>query len=323
MTPEATAMPATTSTRLTEFSGARALVKHYAPDLTLERHSHSYAALVLVLDGGFRETCGGGDDVRVPGALRTLPIEAPHANRYGASGARCFLVEIPEPVEERWTGTGGTLLRLGHHAVGTRPAILAGEMYRELCVSDHVSPLALHGLALELLAALGRAPRLTTRPPAWLTLARERLQDEFRDPLDLEGLARDAGVHPTHFTRAFRRHFACSPTEYVVRLRMEWAKAALLTSDVSLAAIALEAGYSDQASFTKRFRAVVGCTPGVFRAGGRRSRGGERLILARRVRSALISLEGKPFPRGQTVASCRVLQRCSPGGLIPAKSWPT
>jgi AraC family transcriptional regulator len=53
------------------------------------------------------------------------------------------------------------------------------------------------------------------------------------------------GVHPAHRGRAFRRHFGCTPGDYVRGLRAEVARRRLATSDGPLVVVALAVGYSD------------------------------------------------------------------------------
>jgi AraC family transcriptional regulator len=264
MTPSV--LPTPTIERVIEFAGARALAKQYEPHLQLGWHAHSYAAFVLVVEGTFEESCGTGTDVRSRGALRVLPAGEPHTNTYAASGARCFLLELPPAVEAAWAMRSTSLLSVAHLAPVSRPATIVAEMYDEFRVRDEMAPLALHGLSLELLAELGRVRHTQHHAPPWLTRTRMRIEGEFREPIDLVALARDAGVHPSHLNRMFRQHYACSPFQFVARLRIAWAKRELATSGRTLAAIATSAGFSDQANFTRRFRQLTGYTPGVYRA---------------------------------------------------------
>ena len=57
-------VPTAVAHRVLAFAGARAVEKHYDPELALARHAHPCAMLVLALDGRFDETCGGATIVR-------------------------------------------------------------------------------------------------------------------------------------------------------------------------------------------------------------------------------------------------------------------
>ena len=68
-----------------------------------------------------------------------------------------------------------------------------------------------------------------------------------------------------HFCRAFRESFNESPHTYVMRRRVERAQGLMLHSDVSLAQIAIDCGFADQAHLNKAFRRIVGESPGAWR----------------------------------------------------------
>src|ERR1700694_155905 len=68
-----------------------------------------------------------------------------------------------------------------------------------------------------------------------------------------------------HFCRAFRESFNESPHTYVMRRRVERAQGLMLHSDVSLAQIAIDCGFADQAHFNKSFRRILGESPGAWR----------------------------------------------------------
>jgi AraC family transcriptional regulator len=90
------------------------------------------------------------------------------------------------------------------------------------------------------------------------------------EALSLGRLAGDTGMSRYHFLRLFRRLVGMTPHQYVLHLRMHRAAVGLRTSDLSLTAAALEAGFGDLSTFIRRFRGVMGMTPGEYR---RRAKG--------------------------------------------------
>jgi AraC family transcriptional regulator len=89
-------------------------------------------------------------------------------------------------------------------------------------------------------------------------MIRQRLDGNIR----LSQLARECGLSVSHFTRAFRKSFGVSPYRWLLERRIDYAKALLLTSDLPIANIALQSGFSDQAAFTRAFGRIVGDSPG-------------------------------------------------------------
>lgn len=247
--------------------GIVARERTYAPGSVLEEHVHEYAVLVLVLEGEFDERCRGEQERRRPSALRIMPAGEPHSNVYGPSGARCFLTEIHPERLEAWTHRARTLCQPAHYQPKTIPAGIARRMHGEFTVGDDVAMIAIEGLLCELITGVDRllADTSTDLAPTWLRRVRARLQEEFRAPLRLAALAGEAGVHPGHLHRMFRRHYRSTPAQYVAQLRIAWAQQALLCPNAAIGRVALEAGFSDQAHFTRRFRRVTGTTPGEYR----------------------------------------------------------
>jgi AraC-like DNA-binding protein len=93
-----------------------------------------------------------------------------------------------------------------------------------------------------------------------LCRARDYLCDNVDEPPSLRQVARVAGVSPHHFLRAFRRSFGETPHEYVTRVRIECAKAALRAGR-SVTETCFSLGYASLGSFSALFRRQVGVAP--------------------------------------------------------------
>jgi AraC family transcriptional regulator len=85
------------------------------------------------------------------------------------------------------------------------------------------------------------------------------------DDITLADLARVGGQSSFHFARKFTRTIGVSPKRYVSRLRLDKAMAELAAGRLPLAQIALNAGFSSQASFTRAFRRATSTTPQEYR----------------------------------------------------------
>ena len=65
----------------------------------------------------------------------------------------------------------------------------------------------------------------------------------------------------SYFVRAFSNTIGLTPYAWFMRQRIDHAEELLESSDMSLAHVALECGFSDQAHFTKAFARATGMTP--------------------------------------------------------------
>jgi len=90
----------------------------------------------------------------------------------------------------------------------------------------------------------------------------ELLQQHLDGELKLATLAEECELSISHFARSFRRSFGTSAHRYLIQQRIEMAKTLLSETCRPLSQIAVEAGFSDQAAFTRTFRSAVGAPPG-------------------------------------------------------------
>jgi len=78
-------------------------------------------------------------------------------------------------------------------------------------------------------------------------------------------LANVVALSRSHFSRAFKLSLGLSPMEYVVVRRVERAKQLISSTRERLAEVALACGFADQAHLNRRFRDLIGMSPGRWR----------------------------------------------------------
>src|SRR5215217_3000299 len=104
-------------------------------------------------------------------------------------------------------------------------------------------------------------------PPARHLLRAKDLADaRYFEPLDVDDLARAAGLSRAHFSREFRRAFGESPHQYLLTRRLERAAALLRSTDRSVADVCLSVGLQSVGSFTTSFSRTYGASPTAYRA---------------------------------------------------------
>jgi AraC-like DNA-binding protein len=99
-----------------------------------------------------------------------------------------------------------------------------------------------------------------------LRRARDRMDREYAQPLDVPSLARTALMSTAHFSRRFREAYAETPYSYLMTRRIERAKALLRRGDLSVTDVCFAVGATSLGSFSARFTALVGETPSAYRA---------------------------------------------------------
>ncbi len=93
----------------------------------------------------------------------------------------------------------------------------------------------------------------------------EFIADNYNRDLKLAELAQVAGMSSFHFAREFKRSTGTTPHQYVIKFRVERAKALLVKNDLPLIEIGLRSGFSHQSHFTRLFRRLTGTTPNAYR----------------------------------------------------------
>ena len=99
-----------------------------------------------------------------------------------------------------------------------------------------------------------------------LRRARDLIDRDYAEPLDLDAMAAEAGYSRYHFARAFTTAYGETPRAYLTRRRIERAKTLLRTANLSVTEICFLVGFSSLGSFSTRFRDQVGWSPSEYRA---------------------------------------------------------
>lgn len=236
---------------------------HYGAGLSMPRHGHDPAHISMILCGGFEETMGRETrDLTAPNVLFRA-AEAEHAVRFGAVNTRILNVQL-RPALARSVAVSGVKISVSRDLTGTRTSWIVARLYDEFRREDAVSKLALDALVMELLVELGRAkPQEASKSK--MDRVGEMLRTSVARTPTLAELAAEAGMHPASLSRAFRRAYGCTISSYLRQARLDQATAMLARDDRSLAEIARDLGFADQAHFSRTFKAATGFTPRLCR----------------------------------------------------------
>lgn len=227
----------------------------------MQRHEHPRHQVSLLLAGALGES-GLGDEVRldVP-AVGIKPAGTMHANDYGPHGALILGIDLDEHVD--LSRQSGMINAWRWRARPSKRLLAQSRTLLTDLLERNAADVDVEGRVWELMAGMmvcGEA--LGGVPPQWVLRVCARLQEEATPLMELAG---DEGVHPVYFSRAFSRWMGCPPSTFRARSRFQRALAAL-SDGRSLATVALEAGFSDQAHLSRAAREHSGLTPRQLRA---------------------------------------------------------
>lgn len=145
-----------------------------------------------------------------------------------------------------------------------------------LSVDDERAEFRLYGSVYDLLDCLIANFSVRTRP---ITRGEERFRSVLRyinghyfEPLTLSGVASHFHLDSAYFSRYFKKSLGVNFKDYLSETRLFCAERALRDTDVSIARVAMESGFSNVSSFNKAFRRSYGVTPSAYRAEHGRAR---------------------------------------------------
>jgi two-component system response regulator YesN len=95
--------------------------------------------------------------------------------------------------------------------------------------------------------------------------AMELIQQRYWDQFSLSSLALQVGMSKYHLSRRFREVLGVTFRDYLLRVRLERAKALLATGQVSITEVAQNVGFGDLPRFDKVFKRYTGVTPSAYR----------------------------------------------------------
>src|SRR3954470_19064583 len=188
-----------------DVGGLRVSELAFPPLLRLAPHGQERACVAVVVGGAVEKRFRGEAFAAGAATVVTMAPGERHEDRFSRSGAAIVVVEP----DEQTAGALGPWSPGSVRCFADADADAAARrIARELRAPDALTPLALEGLSLELLACTARlaGSRPARRPPAWLACATELLRDRFADAPSATEIAAAVGVHPVHLARVFRAH---------------------------------------------------------------------------------------------------------------------
>ncbi len=244
----------------------RITATRYRPGECLPRHSHEQPYLLVFLRGSIRENSLGRDCECSRGWLVYNEAAEPHHDQVLDQGAEALNIELDLDWLARYHDSRKSREPIVYRHAG--PSIAAvGALQLAFLTYDDLQPLGMEEAITSLLDSLYPFRDHRCRHTRWLDNVASALRADGIHKPALATVAAEAGVHPAHLCREFRRKFGCTMTQYLQRLRADNALSQLLAGKSPLADVAARTGFADQAHLTRTIRRYFGTTPGKLRRG--------------------------------------------------------
>ncbi|CAN7538988.1 helix-turn-helix transcriptional regulator [Mesorhizobium sp. LjRoot246] len=238
--------------------------------------AHQDFCVAAVTSGTFRYRAQQGTAMLAPGALLLgNPGTCYECGHEHGSGDRCLSFHFGPAYMERIVAGVPGARKLAFEAPRLpplpvlAPLLAEAEIAREKVDIEAFEELGLRIAGAALAAATGathvrRAP--SRRDQKRVAEAVRRIELDADGPVSLSALADETATSPYHFLRIFRQVAGMTPYQFLLKTRLHRAAVRLRLSDDAVSAIAFEAGFNDLSTFNRRFRRVMGETPGHYRA---------------------------------------------------------
>lgn len=252
--------------------------------------------IVNILEGSGVFTIDGTRYTATAGDLFWIPPDTLHTMRSDAPGTRMQYIHfdlIYDPERSHWSAhmPGGTtdlsLWSSRMHPPIDDPIIgswfgkleghnssQATELLHRIILEYNraqISTLAVAGGVLQLIGHLlgsrhNDSPLAAHHVKA-IENAMRQIQLHSDARLNIERLARQHGLSPTHFRRLFREHYRQSPRDAYLAAKMRRACDDLIYSDLTITEIADRLGFTNVHNFSRAFRKAIGQPPTAYRSG--------------------------------------------------------
>ncbi|GAC1363490.1 MAG: helix-turn-helix domain-containing protein [Ktedonobacteraceae bacterium] len=92
------------------------------------------------------------------------------------------------------------------------------------------------------------------------------IAEHYSEPLSIARVAHEVHLHPNYAMSLFRRTFAISIVDYITQYRIAHAQRLLITTDLNISQVAIEAGFGSVSRFYTAFKSACAQSPGDYRA---------------------------------------------------------
>lgn len=232
-----------------------------------ELHCHSFYEVFWVQNGHVRHHLTDRIDVLSEGDLVLVAPGQSHALQSKGENSMvvsvCFRREVVDEVRKRHPDVWLNQVAPSCHHLDLRALAALNQSALNLERSPNAN-VATEAFLLTLLSGL-QAENIPSDGPKWLATAIQKARDPDVFRHGAAGFVAVTGRAHAHVSRVTREYLGHTPTEYINKVRMEYAAKQLLSDVESVSAIAADCGLPNLAHFHKLFKAAFGISPLQYR----------------------------------------------------------
>ena len=252
-------------------------------------HRHEFAELTIITGGSALHVTGQGRYPLAAGDVFYVPPEQPHGYAETRGLSLVNVLFLPG----RMAGTAEEVRRMagwqalfesepryrdaqgfaGHLRLPPEELERVMALVRELDAETRAyvkgGGVLVEALFTQAVVRLARSYGAHASPGGRRLLAAQKtirhIEEKYAETVELNVLAKKAGMSLSTFKRAFKAVTGTSPIDYLLQTRLARACHLLRDGDRSVTESALAAGFGDGNYFARQFRRRMGCTPREWR----------------------------------------------------------
>jgi AraC-like DNA-binding protein len=255
-------------------------------DASLVRHAHPHCHVLLKVEGADTQFLVGDTVVPLNDTSAVL-VDGwrPHAYVHNPSRPRTMILALY--VEPQWlkefrpawaaSGSPGFFVRpcgeisprirqLTRHLAADMMARPDGRGEHEALLSDLMIAVIERFTPWRSFPSSVRALNIAIRPDWRIRRVTEAIRSDVSRNVDVNVLAKEAGLSRAHFFRLFESSIGVPPRVYLNVMRLERAVDAVVNDNANVAEIGARLGFDVPAHFTRFFRSHTGVCPREFRS---------------------------------------------------------
>lgn len=188
-----------------------------------------------------------------------------------------YTADEQEPWEYRWLGFMGTRAVIALNLTNLPETNvfhvsdlagmndLLGKVYEQASRMTEQGELMalgyLHFFLAKLMDDYGKQERTTNVSSELVNLATAMIRENYAHDFGVQEICRGLNITRSYLYKLFMRYYKISPSDYLLKFRLEKAREILASQNCPINTVAERAGFSSHAYFTKRFRMAYGITP--------------------------------------------------------------
>lgn len=230
---------------------------NHSANSTISLHAHNKPYLCLLASGSYKEE-SNIIDVISQGEVLYRVANYEHSNSFSNKGGLCLNIEMND--YEQFITLNELQLP---NKLSKQKAVI--ELYKLLYGLKHGLPNDIINIYCyeSMIAAINIFN--SKGDLNWVKKVKERINDNPLETISLDKLSIEFSLHPNYIVRKFKEITGFKLSEYLTKIRLEFAMKCLLSNEENITSIALESGFYDQSHFIKNFKKYIDATPNHFR----------------------------------------------------------